>query len=417
MEPNSDQNISNNQNDTECTPVKSTAQESLGKFESCQNDLPANLILAQNQPTSKNCQYCQDSFAITNVQIHEKFCKEYSKFTKKSIKGYQCTELGCFPVCYKSMNSFILHVNKKHLDKLKSLNNVAKPNSDQNLSINSNDRECKRTKIKSPTQKKNIKSKKQQRPNCQYCEEIIPRARLEIHVKLCWTYSKFMKTSVNGYDCLVCTYKCEDQLNMKVARSVMCNHIWTLHKEKIDSENETTKLNSDQIIEKKNDSDKNNTQLDSDQSNKNELTNVEGINSPKIDSSQNENQQQENQSPKRFKCLHCREMISIPKISTHDKLCKIYSKFMKNSSNGYDCLVCTFKSKMPKRKLARNVLYFHIKTKHYDRLKRQKKEDKENIQLYSVMEMAELNLPGANIVFESRRRHDGLVFQNLAFSG
>ena len=109
------------------------------------------------------------------------------------------------------------------------------------------------------------------------------------------------------------------------------------------------------------------------------------------DSSKNENQQQENQSPKRFKCLHCREMIPTPKISTHVKLCKIYSKFMKNSSNGYDCLICTFKSKMPKRKLARNVLYFHIKTKHYDRLKRQKKEDKENIKVDSVLEMAELN--------------------------
>ena len=35
MEPNSDQNIGNNKNDTECTPVNSTDQESLGKSESC----------------------------------------------------------------------------------------------------------------------------------------------------------------------------------------------------------------------------------------------------------------------------------------------------------------------------------------------------------------------------------------------
>ena len=372
MEPNSDQNISNNQNDTECTPVKSTAQESLGKSKSCQNNLPANLILAQNQPKSKNCQYCKDSFATTNFQIHEKFCKEYSKFMKKSIHGYHCSELGCLSVSYKSKNSFIGHVKNKHLDKLKSVSDVAKPNSDQNLSINPNNTECKSTKIKSPNKKKNIKSKKQQRPNCQYCDEIIPRARLEIHVKLCETYSKFMKISDNGYDCLVCTYKCEDQLNIKVARSVMCNHIWTLHKEKFDSTNETTNLKPDKI-------------------NENKMTDVEENKSPEIKRSQNENLEQKHHSPKKFRCLHCKEMIPTPKSSTHAKLCKIYSKFMKVSSNGYDCLVCTFKSKMPKRKLARNVLYFHIKTKHYDRLKRQKKEDKENIKVDSVLVMAELN--------------------------
>ena len=64
------------------------------------------------------------------------------------------------------------------------------------------------------------------------------------------------------------------------------------------------------------------------------------------------------------KCEDCGEMISVYSYTQHSKACKIYSSFMRKSSNGYECNLCSCKMK---GLFARRNMTRHIKKKHPNR--------------------------------------------------
>ena len=61
------------------------------------------------------------------------------------------------------------------------------------------------------------------------------------------------------------------------------------------------------------------------------------------------------------KCENCNEMINQSSIKKHVKNCKIYSKFSKITSTGFECLVC-YEGHYTKRK----DMNFHIREVHSD---------------------------------------------------
>ena len=53
-------------------------------------------------------------------------------------------------------------------------------------------------------------------------------------------------------------------------------------------------------------------------------------------------------------CKHCQEKFAV-RSSKHQKLCKLYSEFVKQQENEYECKICSFKG------YKRLKMYKHIK--------------------------------------------------------
>merc|ERR1712166_788332 len=81
-------------------------------------------------------------------------------------------------------------------------------------------------------------------------------------------------------------------------------------------------------------------------------------NSSKESIPENGNQQNQGGSyeKKMTKCEYCQESVFLT--SKHTNSCKIYYKFMKKSSDVYQCQLCSFETSI------RFYMYNHIKNKH-----------------------------------------------------
>ena len=143
---------------------------------------------------------------------------------------------------------------------------------------------------------------------CEFCNEMVPENAkgFAMHQVSCKVFVKHMKKVPNGLGCKACTFKSEFSSKGK-ARSTLVYHLKNKHKIGL----EPSKTNR--------------------------------------------------------KCEGCGEMISVRTVSSynqHYKACKIYSSFMRKSSNGYECNLCSCKIK---GLYARRNITAHIKKKHPNR--------------------------------------------------
>jgi hypothetical protein len=71
-----------------------------------------------------------------------------------------------------------------------------------------------------------------------------------------------------------------------------------------------------------------------------------------------------NNAAHEVKCDSCNEMINARMSTKHFRICKIYTKFIKKSSNEYSCNLCSYKNS------ARGQVYVHIRRKHENKFKK-----------------------------------------------
>ena len=175
---------------------------------------------------------------------------------------------------------------------------------------------------------------------CKYCKEDIAcsvlskhidlieatRLKLNKHQKICKRYYKYFKRNGSEYECMLCP-----GIHTK-NRTNMHYHIKTRHKRKTFVKNDKEKK-------------------------------------PTI----------------KFTCEHCNKVIyySINYLR-HTKICRIFNKFIKNTSTGFSCLICLDQETV----LIRNM-YKHIREKHSDDLNF-KKNQKEMEKIDTIEEVKPL---------------------------
>ena len=169
---------------------------------------------------------------------------------------------------------------------------------------------------------------------CKYCKEDIACSVLSKHQKICRRYYKYFKRNGSEYECMLCPgIHTKNRINMHY-------HIKTKHKRK-------TFIKNDE--EKK----------------------------PTI----------------KFTCEHCNKVIyySINYLR-HTKICRIYSKFLKNTSTGFSCLICLDQETV----LIRNM-YKHIREKHSNDLNF-KKNKEEMEKMYGIEESTPLKMANVEMM-------------------
>ena len=58
-------------------------------------------------------------------------------------------------------------------------------------------------------------------------------------------------------------------------------------------------------------------------------------------------------------CYNCKELIIGNEFEDHSKPCKLYGKFLKRISEGFECKICQSKKKF------RDAMFKHVERKHF----------------------------------------------------
>ena len=230
---------------------------------------------------------------------------------------------------------------KSHQEDLNSVGNLEE-NMEKHIenlnSVKSEEEPCRKKSFKPRIKMGENDMSKKQRPatKCENCQEIVKQ--ISVHIIPCNLYYKFMKKTSDGYECQLCSSKTKERFNMY-------NHIKSKHQKDVNS-----KGNFEENKEKYS------ANLNSVKSE--ELPNISSLESKK----ENNNQQIQGASDLENKlekeCEKCHEMISIYATVQHSRSCDIYYKYMKKTSDGYDCLLCS------KQTIVRFNMYNHLKLKH-----------------------------------------------------
>ena len=130
---------------------------------------------------------------------------------------------------------------------------------------------------------------------CEYCCEEFQVKAFKTHLDKCMKYGEFFQKSESGYHCKLCSNKRTDRLKMY-------SHISKKHPNAIGFKN-----------------------------NKNTL---------------------------KTECEICKEIILIQVLAKHSSTCKLYTKFITRSVNGYKCNLC------PSQRINRSKMYLHIRELH-----------------------------------------------------
>ena len=138
-------------------------------------------MIHTTQKDSLKCEICSQILKDdNNFKLHVKSCKIYGKLMRKTDTAYLC--LKC-PTKISSRSGMIHHVRKHHMseDELEKVKNGY---------------------FKNSTFKK-----------CEICGQSLKEKPylFESHVKACTFYTKFMRKTVNAYQCLKCPKKLQVQ--------------------------------------------------------------------------------------------------------------------------------------------------------------------------------------------------------------
>ena len=253
-----------------------------------------------NKNTIK-CGFCTEDISTHSFKQHTAQCGQSSKFMNKISGGYQCNK------CMEkriTRGSMFLHLK------------ICQPN----------DINCDKNLLKASTS--NLKKQ------CEFCQEVFANNSLNRHIGPCRLYSKFMKRTSLGYQCLVC-------LKEKSRRHRMFYHIQTSHRNLKDQDFISEISNDETITPNKSDkSVEDMLNFDENQLNMDPMKdlNDKTVSPIKLDGNVDENNQN---SMSTRKCEFCADDILTHLIKGHTEQCKQYSKFMKNISDGYQCNHCS----------------------------------------------------------------------------
>ena len=232
------------------------------------------------------------------------------------------------------------------------------------------------------------KRKEMAKKKCESCQELITVVGFKNHFKVCSLFYKFMKRNSYEFECRICS-KQTAGLETK-DRSFMYSHIRDKHQENLDSTENVQKIDNlepnistfepskdHENLQKQDPPEQKKPKKEcrncykwiSDSGFTKHITSCNLKHQESLNSSENsvekselmqENGSQQNQGgsseKKMAKCEYCQESVFLT--SKHTNSCKIYYKFMKKSSDVYQCQLCSFEASM------RYNMYQHIKSKH-----------------------------------------------------
>ena len=311
--------------------------------------------------TELKCDYCQETFRYPLVIKHQKVCKTFYKFMKRTTNGFECQI--CSVVIGRRWTMHC-HLKKKHQSKFLDEKSIKKSNSENQ-------------KMGSTCDQKTMK--------CDNCQSMINTDVLTLHTQVCHNFEK----SSGRFKCKICSglFKL----------SQMDGHLQGKHKgifseakdtlKSIDVLNETDQImktlekeeKSNEILkenEKEGDSSlekllvHNQDSIDHQLNTDKKCNNLEKEKNDKLDVGSLFNAKNASKGKclknwvNKIECEFCHELIPGHRLAIHVNSCKIFFKHMKKSSNGFDCKACTFKAESTGKMTARLKLYEHLKKTH-----------------------------------------------------
>ena len=309
--------------------------------------------------TELKCDYCQETFKYPLVIKHQKVCKAFYKFMKRTTNGFECQI--CSIVLGRRWTMHC-HLKKKHQSKFLGEKSIKKSNSENQ-------------KMGSICNQKTMK--------CDNCQSMIKTDVLTLHTQVCHNFEK----SSGRFKCKICsglfklyqidghlqgkhkgifleakdTLKSVDVLNQTdqgIKTLVMeekSNEIQKVNQKEGDSSLEKVLMHKQVKHQLNTDKKFNNSEKE-----KNDKLDVGSLfnakNSSKGDCTKNGINKKE--------CEFCHEIILGQGLAIHVNSCKIFFKHMKKSSKGYECKACTFKAESTGKMTARFKLYEHLKKTH-----------------------------------------------------
>ena len=383
---------------------------------------------SKKEQNPKNfCNNCQENIKGGQLKIHLKSCKIYFKFMEKLPKGYKC-KLCPVQALDQGMNSkarirMNQHLKIFHGDKVFSdqrttcnsrLENVLKENDeDQNVAmtkeVRKNCESCKKS-INLRKYFKHSKICKLLKPysggyKCSICNlsnskrrEIFNHMK-EKHKNNIKQNDATKKLDLESQNTDSAAAQPNQSENVKIFKCEACNfkakYIWNLtqhyktlkHLKLVNTDHEIKALAKKQSAElEKTNQDHSNDKINSRQifektesvMNKEKMKNLKGNNleiekthpkkyfNPDVSLKENSTvlKKLKNNAAHEVKCDSCNEMINARMSNKHFRICKLYIKFIKKSSNEYSCNLCSYKNS------ARGQVYVHIRRKHENKLKK-----------------------------------------------
>ena len=424
-------NIGRHQKSLNCNPKCQRSKELLKKENAECKTLVSNDSILENKKDSgcdmsvKKCAYCEEAIE-GKLQRHQKSCKYFYKFTRKSPTGYEC--MLCYFSCSMRSNLYI-HLEETHkiskthknafqaiecnfCKELITLSTIIKHVTDckyyhQFMKKTSDGYECtfcsithirmgdlyshikQEHKINTQSEKKhNMKMKKTVKceicnefvskanilrhqkgfkchvsmKKCPYCEEVLKNTNSSRHTNTCKFFFKYVKISPIGYECTVCSSNYHKRTNLYI-------HLRDTHKIKKPLDDlmmRKCQFCQDKInlntIGKHEYSCKTFYQFVKKTPDGYKCTFCSSIHSKRGNLhkhlEEKHNIKRTINASQVAKCAFCQEMINLNSIRRHTNVCKLYYKFVKKTSDGYVCTVCS--SDFSKR----GSLIVHLEEKH-----------------------------------------------------
>ena len=284
--------------------------------------------IINDRHSREKCEVCDETIPSYTFTKHFKACLFYSKFINKLSDGYhQCS------ICHRKRfkrSTLYNHIRTEHNITIDTFKDDSKENN-ENLgnAIGSN--------------------------ICKVCQESVEKSKWNKHSVLCKASSKY----INERICSVCNIGFDS-----IFESI--NHVKKEHMHLVLKEI----LNDTSMKTKKCEYCCEEFQMEAFQTHLDKCMKY-GELFKKSETKKHPNAigfKKNNKNTLKTECEICKEIILTQVLAKHSRTCKLYSKFITSSVNGYKCNLC------PSQRINRNKMYLHIRELHPNVINLQEKK-------------------------------------------